>query len=92
VAVTRQATTTATVPNCNLVCPDPTDSIAKTIQCTPADQGVLTNPATSVAVGGACLCDAKAATAIKYSTSNYASSGATTMQFKLYIILDGPLS
>lgn len=88
VAVTQQATTSSTVPDCNMVCTDPTDSVAKTIQITPAIVGVAVNPATSVGVSGAGICDAKAATAIQYSTTGYASVGGTAMQYKIYLILE----
>lgn len=88
IAVTRQATTTATVPDCNLICTDPTDSVAKTIQIVPAIAGVAANPTTSVASSGSGICDAAAATGITWSTTNYASTGATTMQYKVYIILE----
>ena len=87
-AVTQQATTSSTVPDCNLVCTDPTDSVAKTIQITPAIAGVAANPGTSVAESGSGICDAKAATAVQYSTSGYLSVGATAMQYKIYVVLE----
>lgn len=88
VAVTQQATTSSTVPDCNLVCTDPTDSVAKTVQLSGAIAGVAVNPTTAVAEGGTGMCDAKAGTAIQFSTSNYASVGGTVMTYKIYIILE----
>jgi hypothetical protein len=88
VAVTRQATTSATVPTCNMVCTDPADSVAKTIQITPAIERAGSNPGTSVGVSGSGICDAKASTAIQYSTTNYTSVGGTAMQYKIYVVLE----
>lgn len=88
VAVTQQATTTAVVPECNLICTDPTDSVVKTIKVTAAITGVAANPTTAVAHSGTGICDAKAATNVQYSTSNYASVGGTAMQFKTYAVLE----
>lgn len=88
IAVTRQATTTATVPDCNLICTDPTDSVVKTIQVVPAIAGVAANPTTAVGSSGSGMCDAKVGTAIQWSTTNYASSGGTSMQYKIYLILE----
>lgn len=88
VAVTQQATTSSTVPFCNLICTDPTDSVAKTVQVTPAIQGVAVNPTTGVGVSGSGMCDAKVGTAIQWSTTGYASVGATAMAYKIYIVLE----
>ena len=112
VTVTRQATTSSTIPNCNLICTDPTDSVAKTIQVTPIISGTLftltegapnlvtytfpgldaqggtANATTGTATSGVAICDAKAATAVQYSTANWASSGATSMQYKIYVKLE----
>lgn len=88
VAVTQQATTSSILPDCNLICTDPTDSVAKTIQVVPAIAGVAVNPTTGVGVSGSGICDAKAATAVQYSTTGYTTVGATPMQYKLYVILE----
>lgn len=88
IAVTQQATTSSTVPDCNLICTDPTDSVAKTIQVTPAINGVAVNPGTGVGVSGVGICDAKASTAVQYSTTGYNSVGATALQYKIYFILE----
>ncbi len=88
VAVTQQATTSSILPDCNLICTDPTDSVAKTIQVVPAIAGVAVNPTTGVGASGSGICDAKSATAVPYSPTRYMTVGATPMQYKLYIILE----
>ncbi len=88
VTVTRQATTSSILPACNLICTDPVDSVAKTIQLTPAIQGVAVNPTTGVGVSGTGMCNSKVATAIQWSTVGWTSVGATSMQFDIYLILE----
>ena len=43
---------------------------------------------TGTAISGCGICDAKAATAIQYKTTNYTSVGVTAMQYKLYVTLE----
>ena len=85
VAVTRAASTSSTLPSCNLICTDPADSLAKTVLIS---TGANTGNTTGAGGSGVGICDAKVGTAIQWSTSGYASSGGTTMQYKVYVTLE----
>lgn len=79
-AITTAASVSSTLPFFNMVCTDPTDSVAKTIVLSAINIGNTTGTASS----GCGICDAKVSTAIRYSTSGYVSSAAG-MAYKTYV-------
>jgi hypothetical protein len=89
-AITTAATTSSLLPDCNLICTDPTDSVAKSVVVTGsiAASSVGNGNTTGTAISGCGICDAKAATAIQYKTTNYTSVGVTSMAYKIYVTLE----
>jgi hypothetical protein len=82
--VTTAATTSSTLPTVNCIWTDNTDSVAKTVQVAASNNSNTTATGTT----GCCLMNVKASTNIQYSTTNYASVGATPLAYDLYITLE----
>jgi hypothetical protein len=86
VIVTRAATTSSTLPGCNLSYTDETGT---------AHQVIGTSASTANTVGtnlqGMAVIYAKSGTAIQYNTAGFASSGATSMQYAVHVRLEQPL-
>lgn len=84
VVVTTAATTSSTLPSCVMGWTDGDNSTPQSFTLTPTNTGnALTTFQQAVMV-----LNAKAATAITYSTTGYASSGATAMQYAIHIRLE----
>jgi hypothetical protein len=83
--VTQAATTSSTLPNIGVLWTDNDSN-------TPLSAANVTSTNTANAVGafaqGQQIIYAKAGTNIQYQTSNYASSGATPMQFAMHVTLE----
>jgi hypothetical protein len=79
VAITTAATTSSALPYVLFSYTSPVDSQTKFLQ--PPGMSTLSYNSNSTANNGCGLIYAKAATAIQYSTSGYASSGTTAMQY-----------
>lgn len=78
-AITRAATTSATLPSIVIGSTNGVGSFAATLIAASSTNSVN-------AGGGACSAvRASAASAITYSTASYASSGVTSMQYELYV-------
>ena len=84
--VTRAATSSSTLPEIVINWTDADSSQAMSFILTPEDS-LNTLTATE---SGLLLINAKASTAITYSTQGYASSGATSMQYSVHIRVQGP--
>jgi hypothetical protein len=87
VVVTQAATVSSTSPLCNVLYTDADTGVSETI-------ALVTN-STANTVGAIVPFApqnfyAKSGVAISYSTSGYATSGATSMQYALHIRLEGP--
>ena len=95
VIITQQATTSSTLPTCNIVYTDSFTNTTQTIQVTPtlgasATNGCNGTAVTDPAVGTSCQATIgpiapKSGTAVTYTTSNYASVGATAMQYQAFV-------
>lgn len=93
--VTQQATTTSTLPNIQIVWTDNDTNVASAaVNLTPSSAGGPANPAVgfnslnnvgAAGVGNIITVSAKAGSNINYQTVNYASTGATAMQYALHI-------
>lgn len=84
IIVTQAATVSMTLPSIVLSWTDPDNSTVQSLTLTPTNStDLLTSFQQALA-----LVSAKAATNIQYSTSGYASVGATPMQFALHIVLE----
>lgn len=82
--VTQAATTSSALPSCQLIYTDPTTN---TSIFTNAGGGSGGNAiGSNSAFGG--TADVKAAAAVNYQTTSYASSGATPMQYKITLTLE----
>lgn len=87
--VTQAASVSSTLPNCNVIYTDADSSVAQTITITNGSSGNtlgLTAPPSGTGLG----IYAKSGISISYSTSSYASSGATPMLYALHLRLEGP--
>ncbi len=83
-AVTQAATTSSTLPKVTIAWTDADNSTAQSLDITATNAGnLLTTLAQALAV-----VNAKAATSISFSTSGYASVGATAMQFAIHLRLE----
>jgi hypothetical protein len=93
--VTQRATTSATLPSCQVIFNDADTNVGQTVTVT--NGTTAANPI----VGSAGLAVttpngeypsffAKSGVAIQYQTLGYASAGATPMQFAIHIRLEGP--
>lgn len=82
---TRAATTSSTLPNIGVLWTDDTSN-------TPLEASNVTPTNTANAIGafgqGVQIVSARAGTNIQFQTSNYASSGATTMEYATHIIVE----
>jgi hypothetical protein len=85
IILNRAATTSSTRPQVNLFWTDKDNSTVQTFVILGVDSANnLTTPNSSIP----CSLSAKASTNIQYSTSGYATSGATSMQYSLKIRLE----
>lgn len=89
--ITQAATTSSTLPQCNVLFTDADSSTAQT--------NFISSTSTSNTVGQQSLVNAtvpaysfyaKSGISIRYSTTSYASSGVTPMQYSLHFRLEGP--
>jgi hypothetical protein len=87
--VTTAATTSSTLPACNVIYTDVDSNAAVTraILSTNAGNTLGTFGALSTATVPI-LIYAKSGVAVQYSTSSYASSGATAMQYAVHVKLE----
>lgn len=89
--VTQAATTSSTLPQCQVLFNDADTNVAETQAVTTINTGN-----TLGALGGLNATNAtpwlfaKSGVAISYQTSSYASSGATPMQYAVHVRLEGP--
>lgn len=83
--VTRAATTSSTLPACNLIFTDADTSVAQTIAMTTSPTGNTLGLVSGVPNTEVQMFQAKAGTVIQFSTSGYASVGATSMQYSVRI-------
>jgi hypothetical protein len=92
IVLTRAATTSSTTPNCNVIYTDADTSVSETVLTglggTLNIVGAIDLIASPSGNGG--IFYAKSGSAINYSTTNYVSSGATSMQYAIHIRLEGP--
>lgn len=89
--VTQAATTSSTLPNCQVIWTDAETSISNTVNVTTTN---TVNTVGAVGVGPAnssMIINAKSGVAISYATASYASVGATPMQYAIHFRLEGPL-
>lgn len=93
--VTQAATSSSTLPNCQVLWTDAdTGTVEPAVSVT---QSVSTNTVGTFGVTsgsafyGVLSIFAKSGASISYATSGYASSGATPMQYSVHIRLEGPL-
>lgn len=84
IIVTQAATTSSVLPSIVISWTDPDNSTVQSLTLTPTNSG---NLLTSLQQANAIL-SAKAVTNAQYSTSGYASVGATPMQFALHLVLE----
>jgi len=89
VVVTQAATVSSSSPSCNVFYTDADSTVSETQQLT-TSSGANTVGAIVGPVGIASFY-AKSGISISYSTSGYATSGATSMQYAIHIRLEGPL-
>ena len=92
--VTRQATTTATLAVANVVLTTADGGASQTVQCS-ANAGLAANPAVGANSGqatsgpsGTVVISAAGGTTINFTTTGYATSGATSMQYAMHIKLE----
>ena len=85
--VTTAATTSSTLPSIVIAWTDADSSQAMTFTLTAPNNGNVK----TVIESGFLVINAKASTAITYSTTGYASSGATPMQYSVHMRMEGPL-
>jgi hypothetical protein len=91
IILTRAATTSSTLPTCNVTYTSSISGLVVTAQITPAWAASTSGcvGSTTNTVGNECtgtiFIDPTSATTMTFSTSNYASVGATTMQYQPYI-------
>jgi hypothetical protein len=93
VVLTRAATTSSTLPQCNALFTDPDSNQTQLIiltSTTTANGVGLFGPLGTGAQSSAGGFFAKSGVAIQYSTSGYVSSGATSMQYAVHVRLEGP--
>lgn len=91
--VTRVATTSSTLPTVNVIFTDAETSLSITLPVASSNTGNTTStkgPYSASSVIAAATFYAKSGVAIQYSTSGYASVGATSMQYALHLRLTGP--
>lgn len=84
VVLTRAATTSATLPGCTVSYTDLITNVAMTSQVAQSASGNVVG----THLNGSVVLEAKSGTNVGYSTTGYASSGATTMQYRVRIVLE----
>jgi hypothetical protein len=91
--VTQAATTSSTLPQLQVLYTDADTSVAETFIITTQNTGNVVGAANGTASGNPVIgggLNAKGGVAIQFNTINYASVGATPMQFAVHIRLEGP--
>jgi hypothetical protein len=94
IVITQAATTSSTLPACNVSYTDADSGVVKTIPATATQTtnsvGAIGAYASGQILDFPVVIYAKSGTAIQYSTTGYVTSGATSMQYALHIRLRGP--
>ena len=99
VIITRQATTSSTLPQCEISWTDAFSSQTQTITITPVlgasatvgcNGTAVTNPAVGTSCQGSLLIAAKSGTEVTFLSTGYASGGATTMQYQMNVTASLP--
>lgn len=92
VVLTRAATTSSTLPQCQITYTDAISNTSQTLVLTPVwasgtagCSGSTTNTVGNSCTGSSAQITAKINTVVNYATINYASSGATSMQYQVSI-------
>lgn len=101
VVVTQAASTSSTMPNCQITWTDNDSNTANTtVSVTPTSTGNTVGTTNSTACPATCtstfpasqtggiLIDARASTNIQYATAGYASTGGTVMQYAVHVRLE----
>jgi len=83
--VTTPGTVSSTLPNCVINYTDEDNNVAQTVTVATGGGG---NTTTTLAQGTAVI-NAKSTSAITFSTTGYATSGATTMQYAVRVRVEG---
>ena len=86
VSVTRAATTLSNLPSCYIQCVNGSDGVTKTILTPWNGQNDGANT-TATADSYVTSCNAQAGSSIKYFTTAWSSTGATSMQYDLSLVL-----
>lgn len=84
VIVTTAATTSSTLPSCNLIWTDNDNSNNQSANVTATHTG---NTVTTYSQG-ATIISVKASTSVTWSTAGYATSGATSMLYAVHIKIE----
>lgn len=84
VVLTRAATTSATLPGCNVNYTDLITNVAMTSQAAQSATGNVVG----THIGGVVVFEAKSGTNVGFATTGYASSGATTMQYRVRVVIE----
>jgi hypothetical protein len=94
VVTTRAATSSSTLPQCQVNWQDADTAVAEvyitTVGSTANTLGVVGQMTTGATSGPNSFLYAKSGVAITYQTTNYATSGATSMQYAVHVRLEGP--
>lgn len=91
VVLTQAATTSSTLPSCNIIFTDADTSTVETMGLTGTSAANTIGTVGLVSVGNLLntgTFQAKASTNIQYSTTAYASTGATVMQYAIHVKLE----
>jgi len=89
--VTQAATSTSTLPQCNVLFTDADSSVSETVVITNVNSANTLGALGTSAVGTNGVIYAKSGVSNSYSTSSYATSGATSMLYAVRIRVEGPL-
>lgn len=90
VVETQAATTSSTLPACNVIYTDNDSGISETIALTATDTTNLVGAVGRQPVTAIAGFFVKALSSIQYSTSGYTSVGGTPMQYAIHVRLEGP--
>jgi hypothetical protein len=95
IVITQAATTSSTLPSCEVIYTNESAGGSTTLKFTATATGNTlglagTTDLAATVAGPLPVIYAKSGTAIQYATVGYASSGATPMQFSLHVRLTGP--
>lgn len=90
VVFTQAATTSSTLPNCTVSWKDSDSATTRAVNVTPtlANNTVGITSAEATNAPALLTVNAAASSTIQYSTANYASSGATPMQYAVHVRLE----